>query len=305
MAVLLIAAATGLTLCSLAARWHWASDLLTHFVVQGAACSAGSLALLSLCRRRGLVCLASVLLLINLSRIVPLYLAEKPGAEAGPTVRALAANLRRDNREQQRFIDLVRIGRPDFFVAMETDEVWLRSLQKLSDSYPYSIVQPREDNFGIAFFSRWPIKGHRVHGLSQARLPTLVASLDVRGQELTVLATHPMPPIGRVRSELRNQQLAEVGTLAANLPNPKVILGDLNITSWSPYFSDLLRRSGMRDGRRGSGVQPSWPALPWLFRIPIDHTLVSADIHVMHRELGPAIGSDHRPVVIEFRVRNP
>ena len=305
MAVLLMAGAAGVTLCSLAARWHWASDLLSHFVVQSAACSAGSLAILSLCRRRGLVCVASVLLLINLSRIVPMYLAEDAEAEAGPTVRALAANLRRDNREHPRFIDLVRTDRPDFFVAMETDEDWLRSLQGLSESYPYSIVQPREDNFGIALFSRWPIQGHRVHDLSQARLPTLVATLDVRGRELTVLATHPLPPMGRVRSELRNQQLAEVGALAANLPNPKVLLGDLNITSWSPYFSDLLRRSGMRDGRRGSGVQPSWPALPWLFRIPIDHTLVSADIHVLRRWLGPPIGSDHRPVVIDFRVRKP
>jgi len=163
MAVLLMAGAAGVTVFSLAARWHWASDLLSHFVVQSAACSAGSLAILSLCRRRGLVCVASVLLLINLSRIVPMYLAEDAEAEAGPTVRALAANLRRDNREHPRFIDLVRTVRPDFFVAMETDEDWLRSLQGLSESYPYSIVQPREDNFGIALFSRWPIKGHRVH----------------------------------------------------------------------------------------------------------------------------------------------
>lgn len=305
MAVLLMAGAAGVTVSSLAARWHWASDLLSHFVVQSAACSAGSLAILSICRRCVLAGVASVLLLINLSRIVPMYLAEEPEVGSGPTVRALAANLHRDNREHDRFIDLVQSGRPDFFVVMEIGDDWVRSLQGLSDSYPYSIAQPREDNFGIALFSRWPIKGHRVHDLSQARLPTLVASLDVRGQELTILATHPLPPIGRARSELRNQQLAEVGMLAANLPNPKLILGDLNITSWSPYFSELLRRSGMRDGRRGSGVQPSWPALPWLFRIPIDHTLVSADIHVVHRELGPPIGSDHRPVVIEFRVRSP
>jgi endonuclease/exonuclease/phosphatase (EEP) superfamily protein YafD len=305
MAVLLMAGAAGVTASSWAARWHWASDLLSHFVVQSAACSAGSLAILSICQRRVLAGVASVLLLINLSRIVPMYLAEEPEVGSGPTVRALAANLHRDNREHDRFIDLVQSGRPDFFVVMEIGDDWVRSLQGLSDSYPYSIAQPREDNFGIALFSRWPIKGHRVHDLSQTRLPTLVASLDVRGQELTILATHPLPPIGRARSELRNQQLAEVGMLAANLPNPKLILGDLNITSWSPYFSELLRRSGMRDGRCGSGVQPSWPALPWLFRIPIDHTLVSADIHVVHRELGPPIGSDHRPVVIEFRVRNP
>ena len=115
MAVLLMAGAAGVTVFS-GGRWHWASDLLSHFVVQSAACSAGSLAILSLCRRRGLVCVASVLLLVNLSRIVPMYRAEDAEAEAGPTFRALAANLRRDNREYPRFIDLVRTDRPDFFV---------------------------------------------------------------------------------------------------------------------------------------------------------------------------------------------
>jgi endonuclease/exonuclease/phosphatase (EEP) superfamily protein YafD len=38
------------------------------------------------------------------------------------------------------------------------------------------------------------------------------------------------------------------------------------------------------------------------FALPIDHTLVSPGVRVVQREVGPDLGSDHRPVTttIEF-----
>jgi endonuclease/exonuclease/phosphatase (EEP) superfamily protein YafD len=80
-----------------------------------------------------------------------------------------------------------------------------------------------------------------------------------------------------------------------------MVLGDLNTTSWSPYFRDLVADSGLLDSRRGFGVEPSWPSfgLP-LLRIPIDHGLVSPAVSVLDRRIGPAAGSDHLPLVIDF-----
>ena len=40
-----------------------------------------------------------------------------------------------------------------------------------------------------------------------------------------------------------------------------MLMGDMNCTSWSPYFQDMLTVSGLRDSRRGFGVEGSWPAL--------------------------------------------
>ena len=81
---------------------------------------------------------------------------------------------------------------------------------------------------------------------------------------------------------------------------PILLCGDLNLTPWSPVFWRFLRRSGLADSSRGFGVQPSWPVgKPWM-SVPLDHCLVSPEITILDRRLGPAIGSDHYPVWVDF-----
>ena len=114
-----------------------------------------------------------------------------------------------------------------------------------------------------------------------------------------------MPPVRSGTAELRNGQFVEIAALTAPLPNPRLLLGDLNATSWSPHFTDLVRDCRLRDARQGFGVQPTWPrfsGIARLLQIPIDHTLVSDDVEVVARRVGPDLGSDHRPVEIELRI---
>ena len=84
-----------------------------------------------------------------------------------------------------------------------------------------------------------------------------------------------------------------------------MLAGDLNVTQFSPHFKNLLKTGKLKDSSRGFGYQPTWPAqLPLLnkisecplFRIPLDHVLVSGDIQVRSVELLPSIGSDHLAV---------
>ncbi len=59
------------------------------------------------------------------------------------------------------------------------------------------------------------------------------------------------------------------------------------------------------DSRRGFGVQRSWPtsmkvSILGTMRIPIDHALVSRDVKVLDRRVGPFIGSDHFPIMVDI-----
>jgi endonuclease/exonuclease/phosphatase (EEP) superfamily protein YafD len=56
------------------------------------------------------------------------------------------------------------------------------------------------------------------------------------------------------------------------------------------------------DGRRW---RPTWLAGFWPLALRIDHILVSPGLCVEHAEVGPSIGSDHRPVLARLRVRLP
>ncbi|HRX79194.1 MAG TPA: endonuclease/exonuclease/phosphatase family protein, partial [Pirellulaceae bacterium] len=180
------------------------------------------------------------------------------------------------------------------------DDRWREAIEELGDDYPFSIYRPRSDNFGIALLSRHVIRSERVASLDDSGVPTIIATVDFHGQPLNVVGTHPLPPIGRRRAALRDQHLARLGEVVLQLPHPTIVLGDLNVTSWSPCFRDLLKQSDLQDSRLGFGVQPTWPSNSWLLRIPIDHALVSRDLIVTERFVGPDIGSDHRPIVVEF-----
>jgi endonuclease/exonuclease/phosphatase (EEP) superfamily protein YafD len=56
----------------------------------------------------------------------------------------------------------------------------------------------------------------------------------------------------------------------------------------------------LRDTRAGFGIQASWPTQIPPLGIPLDHCLVSPELVVLDRRLGPAVGSDHRPVILEL-----
>ena len=60
----------------------------------------------------------------------------------------------------------------------------------------------------------------------------------------------------------------------------------------------LAGTTGLCDTR--ASYQGSYPTSSALVRIPIDHVLVSCDVGVHDREIGPDVGSDHLPVVVDL-----
>jgi endonuclease/exonuclease/phosphatase (EEP) superfamily protein YafD len=161
-----------------------------------------------------------------------------------------------------------------------------------------------ERSFGIMLLTRLPVKTVEVVRLRPDGLPVIVACLHCDGQLVTVICAHPLSPTYPKRLRLRNELLAALAEFTGTLTGPVMLLGDLNTTSWNPAFRDLLRMSGLRDTRLGLGLQTSWPAGVPLIGITLDHCLVSAAISIRGRALGPQVGSDHAPVVIDCTIHH-
>jgi endonuclease/exonuclease/phosphatase (EEP) superfamily protein YafD len=83
-----------------------------------------------------------------------------------------------------------------------------------------------------------------------------------------------------------------------------IFCGDLNMTSCSIAFKRLLERGDLYDTRQGFGVQPTWSTWMPLLLVSLDHIWVSGNIRVHSYRVGPRVGSDHRPVVLEFLILN-
>ncbi len=292
------------TAASCFARFEWLCELTSHFRVQYALILGVSTVLFLLRRKTRLAMVSGLFALMNLCVIAPFYLdVGAIAAPDGPTVRALLANVAWNNTAYDTVRRLVVDEKPDVMVLPEVDAAWLEALRPLEAAYPFSVVVRRPNGLGMVFYSRIPLEESSVGSIDQTQLPLVIARLRLDNQRLTIIGAHFSSPWTPSYAAFRNRQLAEVARLIQRQSGPVVVLGDLNLTSWSPYFHEFLRATGLRDSRQGFGLQPSWPAwFPSPFRITIDHCLVSREVLVKNRELGPPIGSDHYPVLVEFTV---
>jgi len=300
---------TALSLCaclvivvSLLARYWWVFELATHFQAQ----YAGALTFATIAFLAGQKwkqsALCAVFLAMNVWAIVPLYGKPLGTPTANRPLRMVAANIYRQNREHDRFLDLVDREEPDIVLVIEVDVRWVDALDELTQTYPYSKSVPRDDSFGVAIYSKLPLVDISMQAMDEWELPVVVATLAHEDQTFTIIGAHTLPPRNSVLAAGRNQQLLGLADLARETDGPLLLAGDLNVSSWSPYFDDLTRKSRLRDSRVGFGIQPTWSSGFWLMGIPIDHVLVSSEVTVRDRRIGNDVGSDHLPVIIDFEI---
>ncbi|GAG33229.1 unnamed protein product, partial [marine sediment metagenome] len=244
----------------------------------------------------------SLFAVVNLVLIVPVYLGAPAHETGSKTFRAVFLNVSTPNRAHDKVISFIGSTGADFIVIAEVNDLWIRKLRSGLEDYTFCRQSPREDNFGIALMSRFLIEDGGIVTIGETAVPSVMVRLKVDGIMLTVIGVHTMPPKGRLHAQRRDRQIEELAKIVSERDGPVMVLGDLNMTSWSPRFVDLLAGTGLKDSRQGFGLQVSWPRRMPLLWIPIDHCLVSPDIVVHDRWVSPAVGSDHYPIVIDFSV---
>lgn len=126
----------------------------------------------------------------------------------------------------------------------------------------------------------------------------MVFTTGFGGEQVTVIAAHASWPLGPVDSARRNAQLDTLADLARGAPGPVLLLGDLNLTAFTPRFARLLQRGGLTDCAAGRGFEPSWPVLFPPLGIRIDHCLHGPGLRTAALRNGPRFGSDHRPLEV-------
>lgn len=296
-------------ICTVAAffsRASWMLELTSHFRVQYLAYMLPAALVMAAWkhRRAAVVCAATGLL--NLAPVAGLLLpanaAVATAAPDTPVLRALLLNVQSANTNHNAVISLIRESNADFVILEEVDPAWDAATSALDAAYPHRLSVPRRDNFGIKLMSRRPVVSSDVLYLDGAQVPTLVATYDIAGQAFTLAGTHPLPPVGARYAAFRNEHLSALAQYMASVPGPRLLLGDLNVTPWSPHFRDLLANSGLRNSSQGRGLFTTWPSFFWPLRISLDHCLHSDDIEIVEKRIGEQVGSDHLPVYVEFRV---
>lgn len=294
-------AVASFTLLSLFGRRQYL-ELTTHFRLQYALAASVCVVLLIAFHSWKLAPLALACAVLNWTFILPYYVAPRHAAQSGGIrLRLMHANVLGGNRDYAALASVVERERPDVLLLQEFTGAWQESLRGLEAQYPYSKLAPRPGGSGMALFSRHPLEGAEVLALDASAHLALFARVKLEGATLSVLALHPPTPVRADKFANRNLQFERAASIMRETRGPKLLVGDLNVTMWSPYFSDLVSNSGLRNARQGFALIPSWPVpLPTPLQIPIDHCLVSDDLTVETIRTGARTGSDHRPLIVDL-----
>ncbi len=299
------AVACAATLLGFFGAFGWFADLFAHFRVQYFAGLTLAAVLLLILRQRKTAAFFGLVAVVNLCTILPLYFGRVDLVSASkPKLRAMLLNVNRISGKVDRVAQTIEDFNPDIVVLEEVDARWVDELRAVMAGYPHSKIQPREDNFGIALYSRLPFTRAEIVYIGEAGVPSVVAEVETKHGAFTVIATHPLPPYGGSYSRWRNDQLRKLPDHVRGATSPVLLLGDLNASPWSHHFRRLLRETGLRDSSQGRGVQPTWPTHNPLLWIPIDHCLHSPEMQVVQKKIGPQVGSDHYPVIVDFTVQS-
>lgn len=303
--------------------WKIYLEIFSHFQLQYFILCLISLGILILLKRKRLIVLGFFCCALLSAQIVPWYLPANGLNFSGSKsdLRVLIANINTQNKSYQKVLDLVRLEKPDLAVFMEVDQAWQDQLDTLSDLLPYSSGQTNPYNLGLLVYSNKSLTNTKIEFFGTEKNTSVVTEIMVGTQPITVLATHPFPPVKSSFFHSRNQQLDLIRQYLEDLrseaarsqpPHQIILAGDLNTTMWSPYYQRLVRKTNLKNARMGFGILPTWPtpgtyptiprALTPLFSIPIDHCLLSHGLDVTDIHIGTDTGSDHRPLIVDVRV---
>lgn len=225
------------------------------------------------------------------------------GTDDPNNIRILNANVFMDNTQCPDVLKLVEKHKPDVVMILEANRRWQKALEPLEKQFPYQILHPLENTYGLLFYSRLPIRHQEVRFLIQDDIPSIYVRLELKsGQLVHFYGIHPMPPspTEHYRSTERDAELLVVGKEVRNFKEPVIVAGDLNDVAWSHSTRLFQRVSGLFDPRIGRGLFNTFHAKYFFLRWPLDHIFVSHHFRLRAIRRLPNCGSDHFPILISL-----
>jgi len=302
--------ATGLlvlaTIVSFAAPLGWPFEIASHFPLQIALVAVGVCIWCAWRKKYSALFVCVIVIGVQGALIAPSFMGGVSATEQGDW-RVLTANVLYKSDDYEKMLNLVAAEDPDVVIIVEETPRWREGLTPLAQRYSYqehSGATARVKGMsGVGVYSKTPLSVLPLDSVPyRDERPALAVTTSLGGREVTFVAVHPWTPHTPSAYGKRNAQLAALAEFTALAGEHAIMVGDMNITPQSPDFGPLVASHGLVSARAGRGWQPSWPAPLGWFGIPIDHAFVTGGIEVSDFRMGPFVGSDHYPTILDFSV---
>ncbi len=284
-------------------RFHWFLALFDHFRVQGSIACFVALVILLIRRSWRLACFALVSLSVNLWPLIQTNSPLPAGIVADDQVplKMISLNVLTSNTKKAEVLSYLQASDADVILLLEIDDLWAASMSPLRKSHPHGLTEPRIDNFGIALFSRLPLSDLQQKSFAGEEVPSIVVTIHAGDKRIRFIGTHPVPLMSGESYSYGIKQFRGIGAFVDQRRDiPAIVMGDFNATPWSLGMTILREKSDL-DFRTPKAVwRPTWQ-VGSLLSLPIDHALCTPPLFFEKREIGPDLGSDHRPQELTVR----
>jgi endonuclease/exonuclease/phosphatase (EEP) superfamily protein YafD len=218
-----------------------------------------------------------------------------PDIQDRARLRILTANVLCENDRYDQLAQFIEQERPEVVGLIEVTTGWIEGLATVRAQFPYRVEAPTGADGIALWFRDRPFTTEPPRRPSPVGWPFLYATFDFAGLKRELWLIHASSPFHRQEARELPALAREIGSSGPS----RIVVGDMNSSEGSALFGDFLAATGLRDSRLGFGRQESWPVWSWV-RIAIDQAFVSDDLAVVDRRLGPDIGSDHFPMVLDL-----
>lgn len=293
---------------------RWLDHLASAHHLFGLATLIGILILIPLHRRRArwiALGLGIVILLLHARPYLRVPVAQGCSRD-GSEIRIVSLNTRGDRdirAELRRFID---DRDPDVLLLQEATRFMESFADELAEAYPHQI---RSDwGFGwdtmilsrIEMTPRTTAPGRRMVSFNEGSMQSAV--LHLADADLLVATCHLVrgtdsTGLWKAGNVAAGELARRVRELADGALIPALLSGDFNGGPLSARGHAIVGDGYWRHARRPGPFSGTWPSrLPAPLRLQPDQVFVSEGVQIVDSSVGPDVGSDHRPIIIDLIV---
>jgi endonuclease/exonuclease/phosphatase (EEP) superfamily protein YafD len=243
--------------------------------------------------RAGLFALVLIAASAHAGRFVLEY-QDRRSEQLGPPVAEISFisfNVLTGNRRSVEAADFLAASGADIAVVMETPGIF-NQLDRLRETFPYSIGCTRPQTCDISIHSRLPIEGGEIRTMQPFHFERLaIAPVTIGGQKVTIVGVHLSKPYFDEASWL---ELLTIERVLSRIEGPVLLAGDFNSALWSGPVARLARA---QDLAPAPFYPATWPVRAGPLGVPIDNILTRGNARIMALSAGSdSFGSNHRPL---------
>ena len=305
MAILAVGflATLGTVLAFFGSAW-WAFDMIANFRLQLAAILLICAVLYGSLFGRGGAILFLGAAVLNAALVVPMWLSSQPAVASDERLEIVTLDVTTSLGTRSPVIGWISTVDADLIFLQQTTPAWIESIRDADTGYRVIAEPSQAGQSGTIALAKVPYET-QVYPVIPGTEPIVEVNAELAGRPVTVLSIRADTPSGVNDAEQRDELFQAAGELVAARSEPVVVVGDLNVTRWSHAFRTLVSAGALNNSEDGFGYQATWPANDWPIAgayagLPVDHALTTNALTTARRSIGPAVGSDHLPLIVEI-----